>query len=100
MAIDPAIQPMFGWLDNVPAADLATELMGSFGRDARDWKRVRDLMCELFAANGYPNPPLMLNYTAYWPIEEAAQLLEHSELLYKMASENEFGAPTGRVWRR
>lgn len=68
--------------------------MGSFGRDGREWKRVRDLMCELFAAHGYPHPPLMMDYTAYWPIEDAAQLLEHSEMLYKMASENEVWRPT------
>jgi hypothetical protein len=33
--------------------------------------------------------PLGLGRHDYWPIEEAMQLLEHSEMIFKMASEQE-----------
>ncbi len=87
-------QPMFDWLDRVPTADLAAELMASFAAEPRGWQYVRTIMCDLFKTYGYPAPPLGLSRQGYWPIEEAVQLLEHSELVYKMATDSEAWRPT------
>jgi hypothetical protein len=89
MANNPALQPMFDWLNGVPIADLAAELMAAFSSDPKGWEYARTIMCKLFAAHGYPKPRLGLGRPDYWPIEEAMQLLEHSEMVFKMASEQE-----------
>jgi hypothetical protein len=82
--VDPA-QPMIDWINTVPPAELASELMTAFGLEgirggeAASPDDLRDWMLR-----GYPKlsgivvPARPVNA----PIMEAVQLLEHSELIY------------------
>jgi hypothetical protein len=86
-------QPMIDWLNRVPPAELAAELMPGFGpngaepylRDSQDFTH-RSLEEWLFYRHGYPyqGTPWSRFYPdgRCWPILEALQLLEHAELIY------------------
>ena len=82
--MDPA-QPMIDWINTVPPAELASELMTAFGPDGvRDGEAVGPDDLSNWMLRGYPKqtgiivPARPVNV----PIMEAVQLLEHSELIY------------------
>ena len=71
---------MIDWVNGVPPAELAAELMAAFGSAGA--LSLGDLCFEwLLGSRGYPKP------RDYWdrlltPLGEALQLLEHAELVY------------------
>jgi hypothetical protein len=82
--VDPA-QPMIDWINTVPPAELALELMTAFGLDGiRGGDAVSPDDLSNWMLRGYPKqtgiivPARPVNA----PIMEAVQLLEHSELIY------------------
>lgn len=84
MAIDPA-QPMIDWINTVPPAELASELMAAFGPDGIRGGGVvsADSLID-WMFRGYPRQTgiVLAARPVGGPIMEAVQLLEHSELLY------------------
>ena len=93
MANGDPLQPMIGWLNSVPVADLAAELMAGFGPGGvgdRDGDvRPQPLTDWLFQVHGYPTPKrgfvIGSSPALDVPIAEAIQLLEHAELIYVRA---------------
>ncbi len=82
--MDPA-QPMIDWINTVPPAELAAELMAAFGPggmrrgDAVSADALGDwLFRDYPKRTGFIAAPRPVS----GPISEAVQLLEHSELVY------------------
>ena len=83
MAEDDAGRAMLNWVNGVPPAELAAELMAAFGPDGYqgdDNLKPGHLVDWLF--RGHRTIPGDYVKTLRRPIREAMQLLEHAELVY------------------
>jgi hypothetical protein len=90
--VDPA-QPMIDWINSVPPAELATELMSAFGPDGpRAGQQVSSYDVTEWMFREYPKQTGI--FVAARPvneaISEAVQLLEHSELIYLRWFSNDY----------
>jgi hypothetical protein len=76
---------MVDWINNVPPAELAVELMAAFGPDGiRSGDRLGSSDLTDWMFRGYPKQTglIVAARPVERPILEAVQLLEHSELIY------------------